>query len=165
MYFKRLEKCSEERKAYILRNIEEDEKDKLWQILTLPSKEAIKENEQYLTRIWIVNWVWPSRWSERRRRLFNGLFPSVDYFFHDIEFFIGGYEKDRIRADFGIFKYMLLSIAEDFFKLFTLQIIGILKFLFYALYLPFWVLKLVFGFIIWQVMILASNKAFNYYNI
>jgi len=51
MYFKRLEKCSEERKAYILRNIEEDEKDKLWQILTLPSKEAIKENEEYLTRI------------------------------------------------------------------------------------------------------------------
>lgn len=91
-----------------------EKKDEVKQILTLSSKEAIEGYFSILRKYWIINWVWPWYLSWTFRKILTKFFKYVKSEWHDITYWIGGVEADRIKADIWLLQYSLLSInASD----------------------------------------------------
>lgn len=79
-------------------------------LLTSPSKEEIESNWRLLEGINMVNWVWPSSLMSITRKIISFLFRGVKYRWHDVSYALGGTERDRWKADWGLLKYSTLSI-------------------------------------------------------
>lgn len=83
-------------------------------ILCSETKEEIEENFSILKRYGIINGIGPGFFISFFRWFLNLCFEGVRYEWHDIRFWIGWTLDDFHEANYGLFKYSLLTIAENY---------------------------------------------------
>lgn len=115
MYLKKLETWDWENWQIFLNQyplLDRRERAEVMQILTYPEKIQIEEKFPRLIELWVLNGVWPWYLMKWTRRLISWFFRGVRYEWHDIMYAIGWTEMDRIKADWGLMKYSLISIND-----------------------------------------------------
>lgn len=162
MYITTLENFTDQDWKNLLKDFRARDRIKIKQILTLPTKEAIVSNFDYLWEVGIINGIGANYMGKICIAIITFFFPGVRFEFHDIAYFIGGSKKDRENADFGLFKYSVLSIVENYKKINSLEILFILKEFFIVFYTVFAIMKLLVLIIFWRILIYFGGKAFNF---
>ena len=93
-------------------HLSEEEELEVKQILTLPLKSGIEWHFERLYELEVINWIWPWFLMKGTRRAISWLFRWVRYEWHDIMYAVWWIEYDRLKADYWLFKYSLLSISD-----------------------------------------------------
>ena len=84
---------------------------RLKMLKTLPYDKMSVADINFLTRIWVINWIGPESYWKYVRRLMTYLFSMVSYKRHDIAFWQkSGFHK----ANKWLLKYSFISLADDY---------------------------------------------------
>ena len=165
MYIKKLKHWDESDWQCMFDNwdIEFTNRSEIKQILTLPSKISIENNFNRLKELWVINWIWANWMWKLCIKIITFLFPWVRYEWHDINYLLWGTDDDKIKCDYWLFKYSLLTIWNNFNLLSNIEIIFLFKELFMLIYFPLAILKLFILLIMWRLLDYFGWKAFYYH--
>jgi len=86
-------------------------KTEMKKVLTL-SKKHIERRFKFLENWWILNGIWPKFFPQWLVNAITYLFPYVKWEMHDLGLEFAENEKDRLKADRGLFKYTMVSIHQ-----------------------------------------------------
>lgn len=113
MYIKRIESWWEKNWSayfdYTWMNYTKQERKEIVGILTQDKKEDVERGFPRLRELGIINWIWPSFFIRSIRNLLSWFFRWVKEEWHDIMYWIGWTEAERLDTDFWLFKYSYLS--------------------------------------------------------
>lgn len=154
MYIKKIENWSHEdwriffQQFWWINNLE---KEAIKKILTRDTKQEIEKDFKILKRYWVVNGIWPGYLWKAMRNIITYLFKGVKSDWHDINYAIWGNFWDRLRADWGLLKYSIISIFQIYRTIYFFEINPISKLLILLIFsiisVPIQVLIAVFCFI------------------
>jgi len=136
----------------------------LKQILTFGTKQEIEKHFWFLEKIWIINWIWPWFLWKKFIKIISFLFKWVKYEWHDIIYYIWWNTKDKLKSDYWLLKYSIISIQEKIKEIYKINLNYYAKWLVmwsYLLSLLITIPIIIFCFII---VVLFWFMSFNYKN-
>jgi len=128
----------------------------------MPTKQNIESEFKFLKDIGIINGIWAAWMSKFSRSVITAMCPEVRYEFHDLEYLIGWTVEDRNRADIGLFKYSMISIAWNLEKIVWIKMNPVFLFGLLLITLIVSLVQMLFISIFWLILVFTGGKAFNY---
>ena len=131
-------------------------------ILTSETKQEIIDNIIWLQKFWIINRIWASWMWKYVVGMITSIFKGVRFELHDINYFLWGTSRDKLDCDYGLFKYSIISIIENYKKINMLDVNLIVKELILLVYTPFALVKWLIILIFWRILVYFGGKAFRF---